>query len=68
VLIIDGNFLLFIIVILLFFAAPANGNFSDEVAYVKPQDTNSIEYTLQSDEVQMSKNRDRNRNLMPPSK
>ena len=44
------------------------GNFSEEVAYVRPQDTNSIEYTLQSDEVQMSKNRDRNRNHVPQSK
>lgn len=49
------------------FSVPAVGNFSEEVAYVKPMDTNSIEYTLQSDEVQMSKNRDRNRNHTPQS-
>lgn len=47
---------------------PAIGNFSEEVAYVgKPQDTNSIEYTLQSDEVQMSKKGERNRNHTPQS-
>ncbi|XP_070506947.1 discoidin domain-containing receptor 2 isoform X2 [Chironomus tepperi] len=48
-----------------FISVPALGNFSEEVAYVKPQDTNSIEYTLQSDEVQMSKNRNINRNHVP---
>lgn len=49
------------------FIVPAIGNFTEEVAYVgKPQDTNSIEYT-QSDEVQMSKKGDRNRNHTPQS-
>lgn len=52
------------------FAVPAIGNFSEEVAYVKPQDTNSIDFTVQSDEVQsqMAKNnRGNNRNHPPQS-
>jgi hypothetical protein len=52
------------------FTVPAIGNFSEEVAYVKPQDTNSIDFTVQSDEVQsqMAKNnRGNNRNHPPQS-
>jgi hypothetical protein len=55
----------FIFVLLFSFpVVPANGNFSEEVAYVKPQDTNSIE--LQSDEVQ-SQMAKKNRNHTPQS-
>lgn len=51
------------VVLFISLIVPAIGNFTEEVAYAgKPQDTNSIEYTLQSDEVQMSKKGDRNRN------
>lgn len=57
----------FIFVLLFSFpVVPASGNFSEEVAYVKPQDTNSIDFTLQSDEVQ-SQMAKKNRNHTPQS-
>jgi hypothetical protein len=40
---------------------PAIGNFSEEVAYAgKPQETNSIEYTLNDENTQPSKKGNRN--------
>ena len=60
---------LFIFLFLSFsFIVPAIGNFTEEVAYVgKPQDSNSIEYTVMSDEVQQMSKKGGTRNNPPQS-